>query len=580
MAKLIRTHQRSRAILILSWAVFAYSNTVSAAATVHGIVRAAGHAASGAQVSLHHRDSGIAVSVFAQRDGRYTIISPFIGEYEVRASWTTFAAQPQKVVITNTTAHALDIPLIPDPAFIERVTSAQWLSLLPEGAMKREFILNCASCHEIESSRILVDGKPRTTEQWIAAFAMMRAIDQYKLLPDDFDDATYAAWLAQHLHQKAITSLSPAPPQNIDTLANVRITEYPLPVSSELPHDLVVGPAGRIWITGFFTDVIWAMDPATGAMETYAIRPDGATGAGNTRALAFAPDGTLWIVLGGTHELVALDPATRKFSTYNIGMYAHSLVLDDLGRVWFNDYFAETARIGVFDPATAALRHIDLPPAPMAKAQGLPLPYGLQIDKVGRLYSTQMAANTVVMYNTKTAAAELMHMPVANAAPRRPAVGDDDTLWIPEWNTGHLSGYDPSSRAFKRYRLGQSTLGAYDAEFDRRSGRVWVTAALDSSMILFDPADGAVLEIPLPTHPAYTRHLAIDPNTGDLWSAYSSLPAAAPKIVRIQLSHDAIAERPDDMAIGMHLCHGDFQPGCTAGAAAFATNAILSGVAK
>jgi hypothetical protein len=30
------------------------------------------------------------------------------------------------------------------------------------------------------------------------------------------------------------------------------------------------------------------------------------------------------------------------------------------------------------------------------------------------------------------------------------------------------------------------------------------------------------------------RHLAIDPDTGDVWIAYSSLPTAVPKVVRLQ----------------------------------------------
>jgi hypothetical protein len=43
-------------------------------------------------------------------------------------------------------------------------------------------------------------------------------------------------------------------------------------------------------------------------------------------------------------------------------------------------------------------------------------------------------------------------------------------------------------------------------------------------------------EIPLPTAPAYMRHLAVDPKTGDVWTAYSSLPTAVPKVVRVEIS--------------------------------------------
>ncbi|MGB1881826.1 MAG: hypothetical protein ACPHTD_14010, partial [Gammaproteobacteria bacterium] len=81
---------------------------------------------------------------------------------------------------------------------------------------------------------------------------------------------------------------------------------------------------------------------------------------------------------------------------------------------------------------------------------------------------------------------------------------------------------------------GSSALGGYDAEVDPLTGEVWVTGALAASMVVFDPESRRSLEIPLPTNPAYTRHLAVDPRNGDLWSAYSSLPAAKPRVVRIE----------------------------------------------
>lgn len=519
-------------ILAAGWSTLASGS--EPAGRVSGTVDVAGMPAAGAQVTLRHTDSAIATTVFTDHDGHYSVTLDHDGSYEISASWTTYASSPEPQRLDTGPTRTLDIALVPDPHYQRRVTSEQWLSLLPEGDMKREFILNCTSCHEIEGARVLVDGKPRTDAQWAAAFALMRGIDQYKLLPEDFVDARYTAWLAKHLDEDATARLSPPVPANVDALAQIRITEYPLPEPTELPHDLVVGPHGRIWITAFFNDVIWALDPASGAIETYKLRPDGAEGWGQARALVFAPDGTLWVVLGGTHELVALDPASREFETFNIGMYAHSLVLDSQGRVWFNDYFAETERIGMFDPATQEVRHINIPSAGLTQAQGLPLPYGLQIDSAGRLYSTQLAGNTLVMYDTNTAAAELITMPVSNAGPRRPTIGANDIVWVPEWNTGYLSGYNPVTNTFKRYKIGTSALGAYDTEFDPRSGQVWITGALGSSMVAFDPVDESILEIPLPTNPGYTRHLAVDPTNGDLWSAYSSLPAAQPKVVRIQ----------------------------------------------
>lgn len=500
---------------------------------VTGQIVSDGTPVAGAMVTAINEATGLRTTVFSDAAGGFRLpVSP--GDYDLLVRGAGRLAEVDNLSV-GTDPLALGVLSIePDPEFLARVPSARWLDLLPDGDMKREFILNCTSCHEIDAARILVDGKPRTVAQWQEAFQMMRAIDEYNILPPDFDDNTYAAWLAQYLSAERIDTITPVSPANPEALAHIVITEYPLPMEGSLPHDLVVGPDGRIWITAFFYDLIWALDPESGAIETFKIRDDGAEGWGQTRALVFDRQGYLWIILGGTHELVRLDPRSGEFKTYDVGMYAHSLALDSRGRVWINDYFARQERIGVFDPANETVRHINVPSANLSDAEGLPLPYGLQIDSQDRLYSTQLAANTLVLYDIPSGAAKLYQMPASNSGPRRPAIGTDDRLWVPEWNTGHLTSFDPRTETFTRYAIGSSALGAYDAEVDRRTGEVWVTGALAASMLLFDPDRETTLEIPLPTNPAYTRHLAVDPRTGDLWSAYSSLPPAEPLVVRIQ----------------------------------------------
>ena len=502
------------------------------AATLSGVVtQGDGAPAGGALVTAMHADTGIEVSVFTAVDGHYRMALDRTGTHRVTAAWSRSAAGPVNVELAADGERTVDMPLAADPAYLDRVTSTQWLGLLPDGDMKREFILNCASCHEIETSRVLVDGRPRTREQWAAAFAMMRAIDQYEILPGDFDDAAYVAWLADHLDDDATAALSPPVPDDPDRLRNVRITEYPLPEPTELPHDLVVGPDGRIWITAFFTDVIWALDPASGAIETYALRPEDAEGWGQARALVFDASGTLWVILGGTHELVALDPETRKFETSPIGMYAHSLVLDAKGRVWFNDYFAERERIGVFDPedeGRASSRHSERGPRE-----------GTGLAVAVRPPNRRTRGGCTARRWRRTRSSCTTRRPVS-----RHCCACRTTTWrragrrsAGVTGSGSRNGTPGScpvsirrARHSRAWKVGESGLGAYDAETDPRTGEIWITGALASSMVVYDPDDGSVLEIPLPTNPGYTRHLAVDPANGDLWSAYSSLPAATPKV--------------------------------------------------
>lgn len=518
---------RSVSIIALGLVLPAFA---AGAAELKGVVTSAGKPVPSAIVTAENAASGIAVSVYSGKDGRYELGGLADGSYHLSAKTGTEISAPVSVA-AGTVAN---IALARDADARNRIPSAQWLNLLPEGHHQRELLVNCASCHEIGAPRILVDGRARTAEEWKAAFEAMRAMDGYHIIPPDFKDDYYINWLATTFTDARIKDLKPAPAPDAATLAGVRITEYPLPDMSELPHDLVYGPDGRIWITAFHTDKIWALDPKTGQYQTYEVKAKDDKNWGQVRALMFDRTGKLWVILGGAHRLVRLDPKTGAFDSIDVGMYAHSLAMDSKGDIWINDYFSSPERIAKVDARTLKVTVIPVPSANLPKDAGPPLPYGLGIDGKDRLYSSQLAANTVVMYDIPTGKSKLFHMPVPNSGPRRLTVTPDGMVWIPEWNTGHLTRLDPDKGTFKRYSLGLPTTGAYAAEADPRTGKIWVTGGLASTMILFDPKTGTHLTYPMPTEPAYIRHLAIDPKTGDLWAAYSSMPTATPKVVRIE----------------------------------------------
>ncbi|MEQ8262881.1 hypothetical protein [Pseudohaliea sp.] len=425
------------------------------------------------------------------------------------------------------------VTLAPDPDFLRTLPSSQWLTLLPEGERKREFTVNCGTCHELGYGRIMIDGRPRSEEEWLAAIAMMRAMDAYEVIPPDFDDATYAAWLAESFTAERIATLAPAPLADAAALAAVEITEYELPESDSLPHDLVIGPGGRIWITAFFFDELWALDPASGAIERFSADDRPEVNA-QPRALEFDAGGTLWVVNGGTEAVLRFDPGTGTYEEIPVGMYAHSLDIDPAGDIWVNDYFAPEERIARVAASDSAVTVLPVPPARRPASEGLPLPYGLQVDGVGRLYSTQLAANTLVRYDSRSGEGTLFEMPAPNSGPRRPGLDRHEGLWIPEFNTGYLAFFDSDAERFERIRLGPSSLGLYDVKVNQANDDVWATGSLASTLIRYRPGDGSILSIPLPTEPAYTRHLAVDEATGDVWTAYSSLPAATPRVARLR----------------------------------------------
>lgn len=479
--------------------------------------------------------NGIEETVYTRADGRFHIDGLADGAYQLAVRGGGLRADTRTVTVQKGKAAPLEVVASEDERFLETLPSAHWLALLPDGDMKQEFILNCTSCHEIGYGRIFKDGQPRDTARWLEAIKMMRAIDVYKLTPPDFDDEAYAAWLAEHLSPERIATLRPAPAPDPAMVAGLRITEYPVPEPDELPHDLVVGPDGRIWVTAFWHGKMWALSPASGEIESFEVN-EVAGAIAQVRALEFDRNGILWMINGGTSSVVSLDPKTRAIRTYPVGMYAHDIDLDSKGNVWFNDYFAVKERIGTLDVTSGQVTHFDLPSANLPESAGVPLPYGMQIDAEDRLWSTQMAANTLALYDIRSGRTALFQMPNPNSGPRRTAVSADGGLWIPEFNTGRLLRFDPSTETFEQFDTGNRSLGPYDVEFNSKTGDIWITGSLNSSMLRFDPAAKTFSEYPLPTEPAYNRHIAVDPANGDVWIAYSSLPTAVPKVARLRFS--------------------------------------------
>ena len=519
--------------LMLIVCSFFSASSLSNDGVLSGIVTSDGRPVPGAMVTAKHTPSEITTSVFAASDGSYRINQLAAGDYEVFVMISGQIVAPTNAGIKNGESIRRDFTTRADPNFIRKLASSNWLALLPDGDKRREFILNCASCHELPYDRIMLDGAPRTTTDWAAAIALMRSIDVYGLTPPDFNDAEYVAWLAENFSTHTIANLKPAVRPSGKAL-NARFTEYPVPLSPSLPHDLTIGPGGRVWVTAFYNNVIWSLDPDSGEITAFPVN-EKADVMGQVRALKFDNNGMLWVLLGGTESVVRLDPNDGTIETFAVGMYPHSIDVDSTGRLWFNDYISDKERVGSIDPANGELSIYQVPSANLTKTQGLPLLYGLLIDRNDILWGTMLAANKIFRFDTADQSSKLFDMPMPNSGPRRPGIGPDGSVWIPEFNTGVLARFDPKTETFERHFLGSATLGIYDVAVDQRTGHVWAGASLGSAMIELDPGGGEITHYPFPTEPAYPRHIAIDPKSGDVWTTLSSMPDAEPKIVRLQL---------------------------------------------
>lgn len=408
-------------------------------------------------------------------------------------------------------------------------SSADVLALLPDGPEKRKFLMDCTGCHQFDAERAFPNGIPRSEADWRGIVERMLPIGgaggASPLIAPDRDPASTARWLATHLDAPPAAA-SPTP----EVPPGAEITPFLFPVPRDLPHDVAVDANGGVIVTGMFTHQMLRLDPADGTWERFAIPEPGA----NPRAVEIDAAGDWWVLLGNPGKLARYRVAGGDWDTWDIGMYGHSVRLDEAGRVWFNGHFTRHPTIiGWLDSASDVVSTAEIPNEPPPEADH-PMPYGLRVGLDGRVWGTELRGGRLFSYDPDTGATNVHPMPEAHSGPRRPTVGADGRVWIPEFAGNRLTCFDPATGEFRSFEFPLSSVLPYVAEVDRRTGLVWVGTAGADLVFSFDPATEAFTAYPMPTSDALIRHLVVDEERGEVWAAYGAFPGIAPRIVRLR----------------------------------------------
>ena len=405
-------------------------------------------------------------------------------------------------------------------------TSAAWLSLLPDGPEKRQFILDCTGCHQFDADIIMVNGRVRTEAEWQAAISKMLgfagATTGFPVIAAGRDPVSTAAWLSKYV------TTPPAPPASPAVPASA-IREYLMPEPGDLPHDVAIEPAGTVLITGMFTHVLYRLDPATGAFTGIPIPVPSA----NPRALELDAKGRPWVVLGKPQELAVLEP-DGTWRTFGVGMYAHSVALGT-DRAWFNGHFTHSPElIGYVDMKSGAVKTIAVPDHPaMGKGPGGPIPYEIRIAPDGRLWGGELQGNRLFAYAPATGTFTMYDMPTPESGPRRFDIDEKGIVWIPAYSANALLRLDPATGTITDIPLPVRDAIPYVVRVDPRNGSLWIGTSAADLLLRYDPVTAQFASYPLPSHGALVRHMAIDPKSGAVWLAYGESPGMPARIARV-----------------------------------------------
>jgi streptogramin lyase len=415
------------------------------------------------------------------------------------------------------------------PPALDPPRSSAWLSRLPDGELKRRFILDCTGCHQFNEKITRPDGKPRSETGWADAVTRMLgyagASSSFPVIAEGRDPRATAAWLARHLDARDVPDIA------LPAAAKATITEYALPEPKDLPHDVAVEASGTVLVTGMFTDRVYRLDPATAAFGEIPIPVEHA----NPRAIELDPAGHPWVVLGAPGRLATVG-ADSQWRSYGVGMYPHSLAIAPDGKVWFNGHFTRDPElIGRVDPAAGTVQTHQIPSHPtLGSRPGGPIPYELRAGADGRIWMSELQGNRIVAFTPSTGKFQTFTLPRPYSGPRRFDLDAKGIVWIPAYAANRLVRLDPASGRFTEIELPIRDAVPYVVRVDPRDGSLWIGTSAADVLLRYRPAAAQFDVYPLPSHGALVRHLAVDGKRGVVWVAYGASPGIPARIARVQ----------------------------------------------
>jgi virginiamycin B lyase len=500
----------------------AAASTVASASVLTGTVRdPAGKPTANVFVTAQNDARKMAVSVLTDPKGHYTIDDLAPGIYQVRARKAGFTDGIVGDVKLGAAGGNTDLELSPDDDLHLNTPGAAWLNALPVEPMKATFVSSCTICHDAASP---IGHRPRDAAGWEAIIHQMRTqADAYSVIVP-LEPAKLAGWLAKNEYGTKAAPFDPfAKSKNVVTTA--RISEYQVGDVTSWMHDMAVDPAtGIAWVGDYVRDELVSVDPRSGEQTVY---PSPIKGTGMHTLHFDREDGSLWITLQLVQMVANFNTRTktwRLYSGFTPGSLNHSFANDSEGfeqkdkdgRLYIGTWGGN--RTAMLDPKTGKVTEKQLPGAPTDK------PYGIAVNSKGVVWYTKYSDNKMGYYDPSTGETKEWQMDRPDSAPHRMHIDNKDNLWIPLSGYGTVLRYNTIDGTKREYALPDKDTYPYVLRYDGPSNRVWITGNGGNAIYALDPDTGKFTTFRMPSNYSYGRMVAVDPATGNVWTALASYP--------------------------------------------------------
>ena len=335
------------------------------------------------------------------------------------------------------------------------------------------------------------------------------------------------------------------------------VDEYVLPTFGWTREVAITPAAKKVYFLETDKDRLGALDAATGSVTWYPIPAKGRQGPHTMNSDA---NGNIWMGLEDSFNIGRFDTNTQNWRLYpppagTLFGVTHDFAYnsdrhveaDAKGRIWITDMGKnELWAINIESGDIKTYRM----PLPVNETDFHSLMYGAAIDtKHNRVWWAQLHGN-VGSINTERDVAERIIQFRKGAGPRRLALQEDGTLWVPLFGAGQLVKIDGETGVeLGRYSLPDRGAAPYGITYDRRRNAIWAATCNSDRIYRFDIAEKRWRHYPLPRRESYIRMIELDPVTDDVWTTYAALPVGKrdPKIFGTENANNIIVHlQPGD----------------------------------
>jgi virginiamycin B lyase len=278
-------------------------------------------------------------------------------------------------------------------------------------------------------------------------------------------------------------------------------------------HDAVPDGKGWVWYTARARGggLLGGVKPATGETAQVAL--------GETslpHGVIIGPNGDVWVTDTGLNAIVRVDRSTLKPTFYKVPRPAVNLntaTFDNRGIQWFT---GQAGYIGRLDPATGEMKVFDAP-----RGRG---PYGIATAPDGKVYFASLGGSYLGRIDGDDGAITVLDPPTPKSGVRRVWADSKGSIWVTQYNVGQLARYDPATGKWAEWRLPGERPRPYAVYVDTRDN-VWLsdhalgggaTAGGNNSLVHFDPKTETFTTV---TSSAPLRVAQLGGIRGEVWGA-------------------------------------------------------------